>query len=200
MTFLYIYRLASDTGLAPCIQDGLLSLAVCKGGQIRNGIPVNTGIRFWVGNKTNADWEKDDVYVIGTYKNDLLYLARITNVIPMTEYYRGQSKGRLDEIYKSDGVKLERNRKLQKENIHTEPERIKKDIAGQYVLLSDKYIYLGKDAKRVDILDAYGPKGQETKKYSGDLAKEIIKECKKCRDKKEHLPNDDTLQKKCGCS
>ena len=34
MTYLYIYRLTSDTGLAPCVDNGLLSLACCKGGQI----------------------------------------------------------------------------------------------------------------------------------------------------------------------
>lgn len=37
MTCLYIYRLTDDTGFAPCVENGLLSLACCKGGQIRNG-------------------------------------------------------------------------------------------------------------------------------------------------------------------
>lgn len=199
MTCVYIYRLASDTGLAPCVQNDLLSLAVCKGGQMRNGASISTGLRFWVGNKTHADFTKDDVYVIGTYKDNFLYLAKITAVVPMTDYFNGQSSGRLDDIYESNGKDLKRNKKLRKENIHTQPDRIKKDIAGKYVLLSDKYIYLGKDAKRVDALIIDGPKGQETKKFFGDKAKEIIKECKKCHDKKVHLPNDDSLLKKCGC-
>lgn len=33
MTYLKMYRLTSDTGLAPCAENGLLSLACCKGGQ-----------------------------------------------------------------------------------------------------------------------------------------------------------------------
>ena len=46
MTYLYIYRLTSDTGLAPCVDNGLLSLACCKGGQIRNGKAIHAGLRY----------------------------------------------------------------------------------------------------------------------------------------------------------
>ena len=38
MTGLYIYRLTDDSGFAPCVENGLLSLVCCKGGPIRNGI------------------------------------------------------------------------------------------------------------------------------------------------------------------
>lgn len=34
---IYAYRLVDDTGFAPCVDNGLLSLACCKGGQVRNG-------------------------------------------------------------------------------------------------------------------------------------------------------------------
>ena len=46
MTYLYIYRLTSDTGLAPCVDNGLLSLACCKGGQIRNDKAIHAGLRY----------------------------------------------------------------------------------------------------------------------------------------------------------
>ena len=55
MTRLFMYRLSDDTGLAPCVQDGLLSLAVCKGGQIRNGKSINTGLRYWIGSRFATD-------------------------------------------------------------------------------------------------------------------------------------------------
>ena len=56
---IYLYRLTSDTGCAPCIYDrkykvtNLLSLSCCKGGQLRhrNGTvtAVNTGLRWKIG-------------------------------------------------------------------------------------------------------------------------------------------------------
>ena len=74
MTYLYTYRLSSDTGLAPCVEDGLLSLACCKGGQLRKGKPVRTGLRFWIGSmRGGVDYRHDTVYVLGTYKNKFLY-------------------------------------------------------------------------------------------------------------------------------
>ena len=45
MTHVYVYRLTSDTGLAPCAENGLFSLAVCKGGQIRGQEIIHTGLR-----------------------------------------------------------------------------------------------------------------------------------------------------------
>ncbi len=74
MTYLFMYRLAVDTGLAPCVDNGLLSLACCKGGQIRNGKPINTGLRYRIGNKNECDYTKDDVYILGTYKNNFCIL------------------------------------------------------------------------------------------------------------------------------
>lgn len=91
--------MTSDTGLAPCVDDGLLSLACCKGGQIRNGKCCKTGLRYWIGSKKKCDYETDDVCILGTYHDKLLYLARITKVLPMTEYYKNKSKGRTDNIY-----------------------------------------------------------------------------------------------------
>lgn len=94
MTYLYMYRLTNDTGLAPCVDNGLLSLAVCKGGQIRNGRVCHTGLRYRIGsNKDGYDPENDKVYVLGTYKGKLLYLARVTQIKTMTEYYRDMARG-----------------------------------------------------------------------------------------------------------
>ena len=73
MTYLYIYRLTSDTGLAPCVHNSLLSLACCKGGQIRNGKPIHTGLRYRIGSKHDgADYNNDKVYLLGTHNNKFL--------------------------------------------------------------------------------------------------------------------------------
>ncbi|SEL35789.1 hypothetical protein SAMN02910353_02436 [Ruminococcus sp. YRD2003] len=198
MTYLYIYRLTSDTGLAPCVEDGLLSLACCKGGQIRNGKPIHTGLRYRVGAmRDGADHKTDDIYLLGTYKNKFLYLARITNIVTMYEYFSRMSKNRTDSIYSLDDGKLVRNHHLWNEGVHVDEKQNIRDIAGEYVLLSDDFTYLGKDAVFDELVDKYNAKFRETKLYKGEVAELIVAECQKYRDGKKHLPTN-PLKKKCG--
>lgn len=189
MTHLFMYRLTKDTGLAPCVQDKLLSLSVCKGGQIRNGKEVNTGLRYYIGSQFHEEYKNDKVYVLGIYKNKLLYLAQVTEAMTMEEYFSKQSKGRMDNLYDLRNGKLQRNKHLSKEGIHI-GEQSRRDIAGKYVLLSDNYTYLGQEAVEIDLLNQKGPKYQETKHYTGNEAITIINACKKVWDNKEHKPND----------
>ncbi len=189
MTCLYIYRLTDDSGFAPCVENDLLSLACCKGGQIRNGKIINTGLRHRVGICREADYREDDVYILGIFKNKMLYLAKVTSVVTMEEYYSGISKGRTDDIYSFVNGELVRNRKLRNQNVHTDPDRMKKDIAGKYVILSNDYIYLGEDAVSIGGITQYYPNFQETKVYTGELAQEIVNECLKYKDGKNHKPN-----------
>ena len=189
MTCVYIYRLTNDSGLAPCVEEGLLSLAVCKGGQSRNGKVINTGLRYWIGNKNDVDYTNDDVYILGIYKDRFLYLAKVTKVVSMMEYYSGLSIGRYDDIYSVVNGSLTRNNKLKKEEVHIGAERQVKDLAGEYVLLSDDYIYLGRDAVLDDFISKYAPHFQETKHYDGEFAEVIVRECRKYADGRIHLPH-----------
>lgn len=204
---LYIYRMASDTGLAPCVQDGLLTFSCCKGGQVRNDQDVKTGIRYWVGEKIKTNGENDTIFLMGTYKDRLLYLARITNVMTMAEYYSGKSKDRLDDIYKckdGDAEKLEyiKTMKDSKGNwVHSDENQQRRDKAGKYVLMSDDYIYLGRESDKMEEIHElieYGPKRQETKKYEGEEAKIIIKACMVYKDRQDGSPHDE-LKRNGGC-
>lgn len=198
MIYLYIYRITSDTGLAPCVDNGLLSLACCKGGQIRNGKAIHTGLRYRIGSMCDgANYKKDNIYLLGTHKNKLLYLARITNIVTMTEYFSTMSKGRIDSIYSLTDRKLVRNHHLWNEGVHVDEKQNIRDIAGEYVLLSDDFIYLGKDAVFDELVDKYNAKFRETKLYKGEVAELIVAECQKYRDGKKHLPTK-PLKKKCG--
>lgn len=188
MTCLYIYRLTNDTGFAPCVEKGLLSLACCKGGQIRNGRVINTGLRHRIGQKREADYEIDDVYILGVFKDKMLYLAKVTKVVSMEEYFNGMSKGRTDDIYSLVNGELVRNQKLRTEDVHTEPDRIKKDLAGRYVVLSEDYIYLGVDAVTIEEITQYYPKFEETKVYKDELAQKIVAECLRYKDDTTHTP------------
>lgn len=46
---IFAYRIVDDTGFAPCVDHNLLTLACCKGGQIRNGKNILTGLRYHIG-------------------------------------------------------------------------------------------------------------------------------------------------------
>ena len=135
--------------------------------------------------------------MLGTHKNKLLYLARITNIVTMTEYFSTMSKGRIDSIYSLTDRKLVRNHHLWNEGVHVDEKQNIRDIAGEYVLLSDDFIYLGKDAVFDELVDKYNAKFRETKLYKGEVAELIVAECQKYRDGKKHLPTK-PLKKKCG--
>ena len=198
MTRLFMYRLSDDTGLAPCVQDGLFSLAVCKGGQIRNGKIINTGLRYWIGSRFATEYKKDKIFILGTYHNKFLFIANISEVMTMEEYYQGKSDNRTDNIYSYMNGVLQRNRFLYKEGVHTQ-EQVLRDIAGKYVLLSDDYIYLGREAIDNNLINEYGAKTRETKEYTGKMAEKIIKECEQYRDSKVHFPHN-PLIRCCGAS
>ena len=196
MTHLYMYRLTSDTGLAPCVKGKLLSLSVCKGGKLRNGKQIHTGMRYEIGSRFYDEYKDDEVYILGIYKNKLLYLARVTKVMTMKDYFKKESKGRMDDLYDVKDGPLHRNKHLFKEGVHTD-EQCERDIAGEYVLLSEYYTYLGRDAKEVALVTKEGPKFRETKHYTGKDADKIINACKKVWDDGEHLPNSPWIR---GCA
>ncbi|MBO4456466.1 MAG: hypothetical protein J5802_01960 [Butyrivibrio sp.] len=157
------------------------------------------GLRYRIGAKKNGvDYSKDDVYVLGTYEDKMLYLAKVTNVVTMEQYFSGMSKGRTDDIFTLKDGKLIRNDWLREHDVHTEPGRVKRDLAGKYVLLSDDYIYLGKDAVHIDSVAKYNARFQETKFYDADTAMTIINDCLKYRDNKKHIPNE-PYKKRGGC-
>ena len=199
MTSLFIYRMTSDTGFAPCAEKGLLSLACCKGGQMRGEKIINTGLRYRIGAKKNGvDYTKDDVYIIGTYKNKMLYLAKVTNVVTMEKYYSGMSKGRTDDIFCLKDGKLIRNDWLREHDVHTDPGRVIRDFAGKYVILSDDYIYLGEDAVYIESVAKYNARFEETKFYVDETAQKIISDCEKYRDNNTHFPTE-PYKKRGGC-
>ena len=194
MTHLFMYRLTNDTGLAPCVDNGLLSLAVCKGGQIRNGKACHRGMRYKIGSEFCSDLVNDPVYVLGMYKGEFLYLARITEVLTMKEYYHGRSVRRTDNIYSLRNGELKRNSNLRDK--HMREEDAIRDLAGEYVLLSNNFIYRGKDTVVIDIVKENAPKFRGHRHIEGEDAERIIEACEKYRDNIVHVPHK-PLSKKC---
>ena len=198
MTYIALYRLTNDSGFAPCIDKKLLTLACCKGGQVRKGKPVNWGLRFQIGNKYNGiDYTTDNVYILGTYNKKFLYIARVTKVVTMEEYFDGMADGRTDNIYSFADGKLIRNENLRKECVHTDELQNMRDIAGKYVLLSDDFVYLGRDAVYIDQVEKQSPVSRGHRWVSGEIAEQIVKECYKFRDGRIHKPTS-PLKNHCG--
>lgn len=92
---IFSYRIAYDMGFAPCIDNNIFTLACCKGGQIRNGKNIITGLRYHVGQHYYRN-PVDEIYLFGIYKNDIFYYARITDAITMGEYISMRGKAYME--------------------------------------------------------------------------------------------------------
>jgi Nucleotide modification associated domain 2 len=87
----YFYKLTCDDGGAPCVKDGLLSLAICKP-KIRSRADKGDLIFGFAAKSLHFD-------------NRLLYIARVTDKLFNGDYYTtGKFAQREDCVYqKSDG-------------------------------------------------------------------------------------------------
>jgi hypothetical protein len=166
---IFAYRLKSDTGFAPCVDNNIFTLACCKGGHIRNGNNIKTGLRYKIGEHKEKN-PNDEIYLIGIYKNKLLYCAIATEIIKMTDYFSQEKKSeygkRKDQIYDIENGEPKRNNYLP--NIHRKGDpQNKKDVNGVYVIVSDKFTYFGTNAPIIpDAILSYLPRNREYKTIS----------------------------------
>lgn len=86
MARIYLYKLASVNGGAPCVSDGLLSLAICKP-MIRRGAQKGDLLVGVAANSVDRD-------------NRLVYIARVNDRLADGAYYKdARYMGRGDCIY-----------------------------------------------------------------------------------------------------
>lgn len=149
MKLLFVYTLTDDTNFAPCIDNGLFSLACCKGKMRRSAASsMLDGDEVWVlglcSKALNITAHKnlgDDI----DRKYKPLFLSKIKEVPEYEEYFSYDSpyKGRNDQkAYKVENEKIVSNEC----NPHNgDDEAIEKDKDGKYVLISDHFIYLGSE-------------------------------------------------------
>ena len=119
---IYSYKLTTDNGSAPCIQDNKLSLAICKP-KIRKTAKIND---YLIGISANS---------MNLGGNKIIYIAKITDKILLQDYYKLYSN-RNDCIYND---KLCR---IKNANYHSCKD-ILRDLSGKYVLLSSDFIFFG---------------------------------------------------------
>jgi hypothetical protein len=133
MRNIYFYKLTCDDGGAPCVQNGILSLAICKP-FIRASAKVDDMIFGFAANSLSHD-------------NRLIYIARVTSKLCNGEYYKIRSfQRRGDCIYRPVGDQFARRTEAR---FHHGPENLVHDLgqAPRYeranVILSDDFRYFG---------------------------------------------------------
>jgi hypothetical protein len=133
---IYFYKLTADTGGAPCVEGGLLSLAICKP-MIRKGAKCGDLIIGFAADKLHRD-------------NALIYVARVTDKLCDGRYYKAARYARRgDCIYRAKGDRYEWKARAR----HHGPEHIKHDLGSPLkgypranVLLSTEFRYFGDKA------------------------------------------------------
>jgi hypothetical protein len=133
MTSIFFYKLTADSGGAPCVRRGLLSLAICKP-MIRGKAERGDLIFGFAANSLSRD-------------NRLIYAARVTRVLPDGKYYKSSRYAlRGDCIYRFRSDQFEWRTDAQ----HHGPTDLAHDL-GNYpeypranVLLSTDFRYFGK--------------------------------------------------------
>ena len=155
---LFVYAMTCDSNFAPCIQEGLLTLACCKGGK-------NGGMRKSAGELyRNRKDPSDEIWILGVCGKGLkksavlneeedynpVFMARITNVLTMKAYYTdAMYSGRADHgayTVCNDTLMPIKKESLNPHRDETDPEHeaIMRDVNGKYVLISDTFVYFGK--------------------------------------------------------
>ena len=126
---IYVYKMTTDNGGAPCVKHGILSLAICKP-EIRR-MAKEGAIIFGFGAKK------------AKYEERLIYVAKVTKQLSPGEYYQNKS-GYLDRPdciyeYKTDRKSAKRRSGT---IFHLDPKWLKHDVGKNfergYVLLSEK--------------------------------------------------------------
>lgn len=148
---IYVYKMVVDNGGAPCVSNGLLTLAICKP-MIRKMAAVGSLIFGFGG--------------IGKdYDERLIYIAEVTDKLEKSDYYRQpQYARRRDCIYHVvNGRPVVKN----DARYHRNGDQLQHDVGFNFerafVLVSRNFRYLGK---------------QGTKNYQTEIAK-LIKSMKR---------------------
>jgi len=127
---IYFYKLTTDDGGAPCVQDGLLSLAICKP-MIRSTAEKGDLVFGFAANSLHAD-------------NQLIYIARLTDKVRNGDYYERFAR-RGDCVYERCGGRFAwRQGALHHGQNHLVHDLgMHPDYARANVLLSNDFRYFG---------------------------------------------------------
>lgn len=95
MPRIYLYKLTTDVGQAPCVQDGLLTLAICKP-MIRTTAQVGDLIFGFAADRMSFPSRTTD--------NHLIYIARVDEIFGRDYYGSAEFADRMDCVYEPVGA------------------------------------------------------------------------------------------------
>jgi len=174
---LFTYKLKDDVGFAPNPFGGMLTLATCK-----PLIRKHKNIGDWVAGFTSKALVKDK-----NYSPKLIYLMQVTDKVNFEKYWndkqyedRKPKKSDIimekigDNIYKPSPSSLEGFE--QQQNLYHYDMDIKRDLSGEFVLISTRYYYFGGSPIEIPAeISPKIPKGQSAhgvKGFNDDKKKE----------------------------
>ena len=129
---IWSYVLAVDTGFAPCIDDGILSLACCKP-LIRRNAKVGDYIFGFMPKK-----------LTGFQQGRLSWMGVVSQIMPFADYMKVYS-GRSDAIYVSSEISPDGSTDLvhMGGEIHADAKAQQRDIFGQKAIICEPFWYWG---------------------------------------------------------
>jgi hypothetical protein len=141
-TRFYVYKVTHDNGAAPCVDDGMLTLAICKPA-IRATAKVGDVVFGFAANSLSWD-------------NRLIYIARVTAVERDGDYYeKPLYTGRADRVYLRNH---EGQFRIREEARHHECGTLLEHDLGTFpdyeksrVLISDDFRYFGSYAEHAAV-------------------------------------------------
>lgn len=171
---LFSYKIASDSGFAPCPFGGFISLATCK-----PKIRQYKNIGDWIAGFTSIQLDKK-------YRNNIqmIYLMKIEKKVSFKDYWNDNEysikkpNNNSDTCIKKIGdnyykpIMLNHASYLDYEimpNLHHNSSNKEKDTSGIYVLISKEFYYFGKSPISIpqsihpDVPKAQSAHGSETK-------------------------------------
>jgi hypothetical protein len=123
----YGYIMTNDSGFAPCVADGFLSLACCMP-TIRKRCPKGSWVAGWGG--------------VQYGRGRLIYLMQVEETPDFDSYFADERfTGRIDNIYRTVGGKL---KQISAARFHTSPKEQEHDTSVPRVLVSKRFVYFGK--------------------------------------------------------
>jgi len=132
MSRIWRYVLAYDSGYAPCVDDGVLTLCTCKP-RIRSGAAISDWVIGFMPKR------------FGTGR--VAWAGCVSEVLPMGDY-SDRYAGRRDVIYRRVGRQANGGEILKHDGgpYHDSRKAISTDLRGRHALLFTPFWYWGRDA------------------------------------------------------
>lgn len=140
----YVYVLTVDDGTAPCVDNGVFTLACCKP-DIRRCADEKDWIVGIAGKELTKCSGRDNI-------GRIIYVAQVIKKESWADYGKMERfKGRRDNVYYFDETDKAFKRKPEMKQLHMSDKDMQKDVTnGEFVLISDAthFRYFGNKAEK----------------------------------------------------